>query len=319
MLNSIFDIDYENIIVNKHKILDRTVYTIDNFYKFPFGVLKHFRNMEMPPATSFYPGNRADYNPKTQGEYNATWKHVNDIKLLLAHHGFDYSRFIYNKDTTNDYELLQFSQLVNDVLKTKKYKDVLNADSENSVGFNPHTDAEAFEDDNNLLAGVCYLSRDTHGGTGIYRYRKDGVYCSNQRVRVNSMTSLKEKLEGVSCEVQRSDIMYKFFTDDYNDRMPKKSGLMNKSDEHFELLHLFPMKFNRMVFYEGDLLHSIYIDDENFFIHNERITTNYTFALKWDYEDDDRKKLESKEFTDLREEISTRMTNICQKIPIKLN
>ena len=74
-----------------------------------------------------------------------------------------------------------------------------------------------------------------------------------------------------------------------------------------------------MIFYEGDLLHSIYIDNENFFIHNERITTNYTFALKWDYEDDDRKKLESKEFTDLREEISTRMTNMCQKNPIKLN
>ena len=74
------------------------------------------------------------------------------------------------------------------------------------------------------------------------------------------------------------------------------------------------MKFNRMIVYEGDLLHSIYIQDENFFKINDRKTVNYTLSTKWEYEDDDENKLKSKDLQDLKAEIVERMSQRLQSI-----
>lgn len=311
---SIFDIDHDNLVVHKDSILDRTVFIIDNFYKYPFQVLKRIENEKMPPSSDFYPGNRGDFVPRNINESMVAWNHVNELKLLLRDHGFEYSKFVLNKNNSDDYELVQFSELINETLQNKKYKDVLNENSQNPVGCNPHTDADAFANEYNILACVCYLSRNTHGGTGIYRIKNNGTYCTNQRSVLKFLNSLKEKLEGVSSESEREEIIYKYFTNDYNKRMLNTTGLINKSDDHYELLYKFPMKFNRLIVYEGDLLHSIYIEDENFFKNNDRKTVNYTFSTKWDYEDDDENKLKSKDLQDLKAEIVERMSNRIQSI-----
>ncbi len=304
---SIFELDYDNMVVHKDIVLDRTVYIIDNFYKYPFQVLNRIRNTDMQPSSDYYPGNRASFVPRSRGECNDSWNHINEFKLLLNDHGFDYSRFLLNNNS-DEHELLQFSELVNAVQKNKKYKDVLQQISQNPVGCNPHTDADAFQNDCNFLACVCYLSRDVHGGTGLYRIKKSGMYCTDKRWTLDLLKSLKQKLEGVSCESERDEIICEYLTDEYKNRMLKTTGLMNDSDYHYELLYKFPMKFNRMIVYEGDLLHSIYVQDENFFENNERLTVNYTFRTKWQYKDDDEIMLESKDFQELKTEIVKRMT-----------
>ena len=62
---------------------------------------------------------------------------------------------------------------------------------------------------------------------------------------------------------------------------PSRSGTMSKSDDLYELLHLFPMKFNRLALYEGDFLHTAYIEDVEFWKRHDRITTNYFIFVKW--------------------------------------
>ena len=310
---SIFDIDYDNLVVHKDTILNRTVFIIDNFYKYPFQVLRRIENTNLPPSSDFYPGNRGDFVPRNRNEGMGAWNHVNELKLLLRDHGFEYSKFVLNKNSCG-YELLQFSELVSDVLQNKKYQDVLNINSQNAVGCNPHTDADAFANEFNILACVCYLSRVTHGGTRIYRIKHNGTYCTDQRLVLEFLNSLKEKLEGVSSESEREEIIFEYFTNDYKNRMLRTTGLMNESDDHYELLYKFPMKFNRMIVYEGDLLHSIYIQDENFFKINDRKTVNYTLSTKWEYEDDDENKLKSKDLQDLKAEIVERMSQRLQSI-----
>tara|TARA_B100000405_G_scaffold10963_1_gene9574 strand:+ start:5592 stop:6683 length:1092 start_codon:yes stop_codon:yes gene_type:complete len=306
---SVFEIDHENLVVEKIQVLDRTLFSIDNFYKYPHRVLNYVKTSKMPPSTDFYPGNRGAFTPKNMNECRYIRNHVNDLKRILSKHGFDHSRFM-NDSTDEKFELVQFSELVNHVMKEKKYKNELGVRSDNAVGCNPHSDADAYVVDDNKLACVCYLSRNTHGGTGIYRNRKTGSYCTDKRAELKELTSLKEKLDNVSCERQRRDIIHNFHSKKYNDTMPKTEGIMNDTDEHFELLHLLQMKFNRLVVYEGDLLHSIYIKDENFFKNNERKTTNYLMSLHWGYKDDDKNRLESKEILDLKDEIHDCMTQI---------
>jgi hypothetical protein len=62
---------------------------------------------------------------------------------------------------------------------------------------------------------------------------------------------------------------------------PHRTGFMSKSDDTYELLYLFPMKFNRLALYEGDLNHVMYVEDVNFWKTNERITSNYFVHIKW--------------------------------------
>ena len=114
---------------------------------------------------------------------------------------------------------------------------------------NPHIDAES-SDIYNSLVGLCYLSKNTHGGTGLYRNRELDIYSVNENF------------------TKTPYIMPKLFPYwDYR--------LINKSCDKFELLKLLPMKWNRLVLYDGDILHSMYIEDPEFYKMHERITTNY--------------------------------------------
>ena len=60
----------------------------------------------------------------------------------------------------------------------------------------------------------------------------------------------------------------------------EKKRLVNKSCDKFELLKLIPMKWNRFILYDADLLHSMYIEDEEFYKKHRRITTNGSFFYK---------------------------------------
>ena len=79
----------------------------------------------------------------------------------------------------------------------------------------------------------------------------------------------------------------------YKDRFlklyPRESsqGFMNETNEDFELLHFFPMKFNRLVVYDSDLLHAMYVKDADFFDTHERLTANYFMQQIWEEADSD--------------------------------
>jgi len=115
---------------------------------------------------------------------------------------------------------------------------------------NPHFDTDG-DDNKKLLAGVCFLSKVNHGGTAIYRNKKLNVYHDCEKFRKAPM----------------------------NLKYPNKS-LLTKNSEYFEIIKLFPMKWNRLIMYDGELFHSIYIEDENIFIKNKRLTTNYFIPYK---------------------------------------
>ena len=40
------------------------------------------------------------------------------------------------------------------------------------------------------------------------------------------------------------------------------------------------MKWNRLIMYDGDLFHGIYLEDEDIFKKNKRLTTNYLIPYK---------------------------------------
>ena len=297
---SIFQIDHENIVIKRHKVLDRIVFTIDNFYKYPRSVLNYFKHIEMRPSHDYYPGNRGDFHAKNKEEYDCMWKHVNELKQILIDHGFDSTKFVRYDE---GFEIVQFSEYIHEDWVTKKYRGA----GENSIACNPHSDAEAFNDDDNILACVCYLSKELHGGTGIYKIRSTSMYCTDQRNRADFLKALEQKLSGVACDLKRKMIITKYIEDDYHRRMLRDAGTMNESDEHYELLHFFPMKFNRLIVYEGDLLHSIYIKDPEFFRHKERKTTNYTLGMKWHWDDDVKDYLQSNSAMQLEKEIGEKM------------
>tara|TARA_B100000497_G_scaffold44713_1_gene51829 strand:+ start:456 stop:1238 length:783 start_codon:yes stop_codon:yes gene_type:complete len=117
---------------------------------------------------------------------------------------------------------------------------------------NPHWDTVP-DGTYNMFVGVCYLSKKNHGGTGIYKNRELNFFSTNQ----------------INLELLNEKKIFPY----------EKKRVINKSCDKFELLKLLPMKFNRLVLYDGDLLHSMYIEDPEFFKHIDRITTNYTMPV----------------------------------------
>jgi hypothetical protein len=109
----------------------------------------------------------------------------------------------------------------------------------------PHFDTDG-NDNKKLLAGVCFLSKVNHGGTAIYRNKKLNVYHDCEKFR-------------------KSPMNLRFPTDDF----------LEKKSEYFEVLKLFPMKWNRLIMYDGNLFHSMYVEDDDIFKKNKRITSNY--------------------------------------------
>lgn len=114
-----------------------------------------------------------------------------------------------------------------------------------------HTDPRQAADRRNY-AGLVYLFRDEAlGGTGFYRWK--------EKQRIQEATALEIEEPGSSLPfLQQHFEMY---------RQPP--SYMSGSNEVAELLLEVPARFNRFVFYSGDLPHSAHIP------HPERLSTDF--------------------------------------------
>ena len=271
---ALFEIDYDNLTVTKETVLDRAVFTIDNFYKYPNAVSKYVDKLEMPPSEVNYPGNQIWL------DMDIFKNHAHEVKHLLMAHGLDSEKFISIDKCVSNPVHMWAARLVNQELHNKKNADVGDA----PVLANPHNDTDFMEDPANFLAGICYLSKNSiHGGTGLYRVKKNGRHATDWKYHYENMSILAGKLAGISDSIERNKIIDNHNSDEINSTCPHVKGCINESDDYFERVHFFPMKFNRLILYDGDFLHSMCIEDEQFYndLNHTRQTMNYAFLIDW--------------------------------------
>ena len=243
-----FEIDFDNLIIKKETIKDRHVFIIDNFYKNPNEILDYFKKCTpIGPFGGYYPGVRTHiYHEKKK-------KHLAELHKLFNDLGLEN---IFEKKSgavrPNWWRELCISEY-----KHTYYKYPIHEKNIKPTA-NPHFDWIRDEHGINKLAGVCFLSKEIHGGTGFYRNKILDMYHMNSRDIIRWSDE---------------EFMKKIFP-------YEKKRLVNKSCDKFELLKLIPMKWNRLILYDGDLLHSLYMEDEEFYKKHRRITTNYFLCYK---------------------------------------
>jgi len=104
-----------------------------------------------------------------------------------------------------------------------------------------HSDPRTRKDRANY-AGLLYLFEDERlGGTGFYRWR--------DRATMEKATAL---------EIQNPDDALEFLQEHYS-TFREPPCYITESNEIAELVEVIPARFNRWVFYSGDLPHSAYI------------------------------------------------------------
>lgn len=274
-----FEIDYNKLVVNKVKVKDTTLFYFDNFYKNPEKVLELYeKNTDqlIVKDNEKYPGSRINLVELIGKEY--AYEHLEEVKKLLVSNGFDASKFVPNFGP----DALSLSKLDMENIKTFKEEQLKNQ----GTITNPHTDGNPRIAPHSLIAGVCYLSKHVHGGTGLYYNKLLKTHRINRSFEIRDAERLWNKISKVGVEdiQQLGDIVEKHFIERSLKIIPKEASgtWTSKGNEYFELIHVFPMKFNRMIFYEGNLIHSIYIEDEEFYKINDRITANLWLPIKWD-------------------------------------
>ena len=148
---------------------------------------------------------------------------------------------------------------------------------------NPHTDPDA-DPDSILTSSICYLSKGCCGGTGLY-YNKllktYTVYVTNPFHLLSKTLKeegLMDQLYSMPIE-EAANIIESNLKEIYRKQYPRQPhhGCINDTNEHFELIHFCPMKFNRMIVFDGDMLHAMYGEDKHmtYFKTHERMTTKY--------------------------------------------
>tara|TARA_B100001564_G_C20647639_1_gene675201 strand:+ start:955 stop:1890 length:936 start_codon:yes stop_codon:yes gene_type:complete len=279
----ILDIDYEKMIIKKETIMDRVVYTIDNFYKHPNLVVSRFRKFQdkLTVEDNKYPGENLNFKEVFGGQQIND--HIDQLKQILSAHGYDILSIANNPS---------YSKFCNKVALTKVFKTKVLKEQDTLC--NPHSDCRpSCRPSSNLLACLCYLSKDVHGGTGLYHNKQLNMYSTDLNWEREIYYQLWRKIKASNSQEEISDIIEAHYLDMNMKRFPKtiSEGCLNKSDEFFELMHYFPMKFNRLVVYQGDILHGMYIEDLNFFKTHERLTTNYFFPIQWGNQIENKKNL----------------------------
>ncbi len=114
-----------------------------------------------------------------------------------------------------------------------------------------HTDPKTAPDRQNYAALVYLFEDGRLGGTGFYRWK--------QRELIEEATALELQNPAAALEFLQAH----FPT--YNE----PAAYLTASNEIVELIDVVPAKFNRFVFYAGDVPHSAYI------AHPERLTDNF--------------------------------------------
>ena len=146
---------------------------------------------------------------------------------------------------------------------------------------NPHCDSSPRLNTCNKLAAVCYLSKAIHGGTGLYYNKKLQTHCASYGYEIKRERNMVDKLIGATQD-EKAKVLY---LDREHYRLARSCNapgkMMSESDEFYDLIHKFSMEFNRLIVYEGDLYHSMYVQDIDFWRKHDRITTNYFIPIYW--------------------------------------
>ena len=111
----------------------------------------------------------------------------------------------------------------------------------------PHVDATD-------VAGVLYLNppEQCRGGTAFYRHRASGLEAMPSRAEGRVVELMRDR--GLWTLGQLAQWLMTPPADE-------ASGFLTRSTPDWELMSLVPMRFNRLVLYEGALFHSGFIED----------------------------------------------------------
>lgn len=217
----------------KHRLV-----IVDSFYRAPERLLELARELYYleGPTNGNYPGGRAAISLDTRPL----------LTVLAALWGAPPERFL-----AGGYQPLLLSRI------RPAHNVGLNVDQRL-----PHIDPG--------VSAMVYLNPEGEcaGGTGIYRQRTLGL----------------ERLPGVPNEallelaLRRGDDLDRFRTPEgyrgwqdevvFAPETAATEGYVNEGNEHWELLHLVQMKFNRLVIFDGRMPHSQYIEPGQFAAHD---------------------------------------------------
>jgi len=85
---------------------------------------------------------------------------------------------------------------------------------------NPHTDASPAISNYNTLACLCYLSKDIHGGTGLYYNKQLQTFCTNWDFENEDRWNLWKKVQAVTTDKEKLVIIRNHYTDRGNKLYP---------------------------------------------------------------------------------------------------
>lgn len=120
----------------------------------------------------------------------------------------------------------------------------------------PHFDAST----PHHMAVLLYLCNERHGGTGFYRHKATGIQQITESNREHYL-----------------DVYY----EEINAQRPAQRYFDDSSD-HFEFLGMIPAKYNRLVMYQGSLLHTACINPA-ISINSDAMTGRLTLNTFYDF------------------------------------
>jgi hypothetical protein len=227
---SIFDINTDAMEVSTDKIDGQTIVIIDNFYKNPDKIVEYMYSKPLyNDPHSYYTGKRRHLYFNTN--------HITDLIGIIKPYYKD-KEFAPHAATEGK---MMLSKFVDSYLKKRPM-----------YSSSPHFDIDRTGLPLSVVAGLCYLSKDIHGGTGFYKSKYFNTCKLTSEMYQAGSTNLNEKIHPYK------DVRY-----------------INDSCEYFELIKLIEMKWNRFILYEGNLLHGMYIKDGEFYKTHDRIASQY--------------------------------------------
>jgi hypothetical protein len=127
----------------------------------------------------------------------------------------------------------------------------------------PHQSQSPHADSHSSLAGLVYLNLpdQCRGGTSFYRHRQTGLESQPRTIEgimaAIGETKMPQDQSGIDALYQRYYAIVHAPTNG-----PRQ--YIRESNEHWELISLVEMKYNRAVFYDSQLFHSNYTRDDFF-------------------------------------------------------
>jgi len=212
--------------------------------------------------------------------FNPNGKHINALATVKANTHKIY-QFIY-QHYAKQWGVEQFNQLKarQNVLKFHRS---LNSGSHLPIRReDPHSDGKFF------LAGLVYLTPDQYckGGTGFYKFRQTGAeekppskeWFRSRKVTPQVINKLNEYNVYRAFEESTIDSYSEFLKLIPFKTQDNKYHLISSNDT-WELTHLVPMKFNRLILYPAFIMHKAIYPEDGFDGTNQqrRLTQNFFF------------------------------------------